>query len=591
MKLNLVLALAVIGPLSPGESPAQKNASNRRMAPPASIKGFTPAASPLVPQSAGGPDGHGYVFRDSNEPGGPAFDWVEISATGVALGLVDDGEATVPLPFPFRFYGSVQTEARIGHNGALLLAGSGDVGFTNGCPLPSAADSAAPRLAVHWDDLYDSAGNVYHQAFAACPAGSEASGACFVVEWHQRPHFDDPAGGGASFEAVLYENGDVLYQYLDTAFGDPAIDAGASASVGIEHEAADPSFFLAYSCNQAGSLPDGLAILWTIPPVAAAGAVPLAESCANGAIDPGESVTVELCVEANAPVAALVGTLAPGGGVVSPGEPQSYGAISPGDPPVCRPFSFVAASTLACGGELVATLELEEDGAALGSVRFPIATGALASETGGFSNPGALVLPAEGTAAPYPSTISVSGMPGRIVDLRVTLHGFGHTFPDETGFALVGPGGAALAFMDGPNGGTDAAGLELTLADGAATQLPVSGALTSGTFRPMAEYDDLFPAPAPPSIADAAPAGGATFVSQFGGTAPDGDWSLFAADFVAGDGGVVNGGWTLEITSGARVCCTVAASVLEIPAASPGAQALLALLLAGAAVLWLRRHG
>ncbi len=49
-------------------------------------------------------------------------------------------------------------------------------------------------------------------------------------------------------------------------FGDPPIDYGASATVGIEDEGQDPTYFLEYSCNTA-DLSDGLAILYTTGPV------------------------------------------------------------------------------------------------------------------------------------------------------------------------------------------------------------------------------------------------------------------------------------------------------------------------------------
>ncbi|MGE0639272.1 MAG: HYR domain-containing protein [Thermoanaerobaculia bacterium] len=228
-------------------------------------KGVEPAPEP--PREAvavGGPDGYGYTYIDSAEVGGPAFSWVEISGSGTPLGLGDDGETNVTLPFLFPYYGVAHSGVRVGNNGGLLLGVLlGEVNFTNVCPLPSSAGSAAPRISVFWDDVDNDTGNVYHEAFANCPATQGGTGPCWVVEWFDRPHFNNV--GDATFEAILWENGSILFQYLDTDFGNPNFDAGASASIGIEDDAQDASYFLSYSCNNTGAVPDSHAILFRPP--------------------------------------------------------------------------------------------------------------------------------------------------------------------------------------------------------------------------------------------------------------------------------------------------------------------------------------
>ena len=56
----------------------------------------------------GGPDAFGYRWIDSDDPLGPAFDWVDITASGTPIPFTgdDQNQGPFPLPFPFTFYGT-----------------------------------------------------------------------------------------------------------------------------------------------------------------------------------------------------------------------------------------------------------------------------------------------------------------------------------------------------------------------------------------------------------------------------------------------------------------------------------------------------
>ncbi len=99
------------------------------------------------------------------------------------------------------------------------------------------------------------------------------------------------------------------------------------------------------------------------------------ESCTNGAIDPGELVTLNLGLRnvGLADTTNLVATLQTAGGIVQPTGPQSYGALLSGGPAAVRPFSFVAAG--ACGGTNTAILQLQDGAANLGTVSFSFPLG------------------------------------------------------------------------------------------------------------------------------------------------------------------------------------------------------------------------
>ena len=175
-----------------------------------------PRAGAPVVANFGGPDGFGYRWVDSDEPGGPSFAWADISASGsVALSSGDDVVAgPFPIGFSFRFYGGEFTEFFVTSNGIVSLS-SGDASFGNQ-PLPS--PGAPPHLiAPFWDDLILSPGTVYWQN----------DGSRLIVQWQSVQHYG--SGGPYTFQAILHPNGSILYQYL--TMGEPR----TSATIGIQN--------------------------------------------------------------------------------------------------------------------------------------------------------------------------------------------------------------------------------------------------------------------------------------------------------------------------------------------------------------------
>jgi hypothetical protein len=61
-----------------------------------------------LPDSTGGPDDYGYTWIDSNEPGGPTFEWIDITGIGTQVeGLGDDnsvGPFLIGFDFPYYWY-------------------------------------------------------------------------------------------------------------------------------------------------------------------------------------------------------------------------------------------------------------------------------------------------------------------------------------------------------------------------------------------------------------------------------------------------------------------------------------------------------
>ena len=142
---------------------------------------------------------------------------------------------------------------------------------------------------------------------------------------------------------------------------------------------------------------------------------------------------------------------------------------------------------------------------------------------------------------PYPSTITVGGSTTPITDLNVQLNGLTHTFPTDIDLLLVGPQGQSAEILSDSGGGTDVNAVNLTLDDAAATTVPTP--IVAGTYQPTnpGGAPDPFPAPAPVAT-------GASALSVFNGTNPNGTWSLYVVDDSAIDSGSL-AGWGLQITT------------------------------------------
>lgn len=275
--------------------------------------------------------------------------------------------------------------------------------------------------------------------------------------------------------------------------------------------------------------------------IVAAGGTLTAESVvpANGAVDVGETVTIQLRLRnaGNVVNTNLIATLLPGGGVNSPSGAQTYGVLPPGGLPVARPFTFTASGTN--GGTVVATLQLQDGANNFGTVSFNFVLPTVRQ----FANTNGIVIPDNGSASPYPSTIAVSGVSNLVSKVTATLANVTHTYPADVSVLLVGPAGQKVVLMSHAGAGGPLVNGTLTFDSGASTSLPQSGQLVSGTFLPT-EYNPLeaFNAPAP-----ARPYGNS--LSVFNGGNVNGTWSLYVLDDATGDAGNIAQGWSLAITT------------------------------------------
>jgi subtilisin-like proprotein convertase family protein len=185
--------------------------------------------------------------------------------------------------------------------------------------------------------------------------------------------------------------------------------------------------------------------------------------------------------------------------------------------------------------------------------------GSASADSRTFNNPFPVAPPDPANGQPgiqtdnYPSEIRVAGMAGTITDVKVRLRLVNGSFPADLDVLLVSPAGQKLVLMSdvGSGGKIDLA--NLTFSDSATANLPATGNVASGTYKPTNLVggdgsNEKWPFPAPAGPYDA------TQLSTFAGAEPNGKWRLYVTDDGNGDKNQIMGGWDLTVdTAGGKI--------------------------------------
>jgi hypothetical protein len=252
----------------------------------------------------GSTDAFGNRLLDSTGASCP-YSYVDISAeASLALtGGNDDARVTSALdlgPNGVPFYGATVRQVVMSTNGYLAIDPSDDgQDFENACGL--AASDGGRLNVLHDDFVVKTGGALRRRYFATCPRASDAGGmvGCTVFQWTGLGRFVSGAepDGNADFQAVVYDNGQIVYQYRAP---DP-LGAG-SATISIQ----DGANNLQYACNQASRIDAGRAVCFfppaALPPSLQAPRVVLSAARDLGNLAPAASAAreVEFAVDPNA---------------------------------------------------------------------------------------------------------------------------------------------------------------------------------------------------------------------------------------------------------------------------------------------------
>lgn len=180
--------------------------------------------------AAGGPDGFGYCYESTQDPGDTiCFFWLDPIGHELITNWQpnpDDGWVSVPLPARFPFYGDTLDSIVICSNGFLQFPTT-YTSYRNQS-LPAAQ---FPRLiALFWDDLNLSQGGsvLYHY---------DSLGMFTVITWLNVPRFN--TAELLSAQVILHSDGKIQMNYLRT-------DNGTSTTIGIQSTGGNNDYFLQY---------------------------------------------------------------------------------------------------------------------------------------------------------------------------------------------------------------------------------------------------------------------------------------------------------------------------------------------------------
>lgn len=193
----------------------------------------------LQAQTSGGPDVYGNIWRDSNDPNGPAFNWIDISNSPNSIeiaGLADDNTVgPFFLPSPFQFYWYTVDRFWIGSNGYMIFQ---NASFAHPFPIIPTPDPTknnflgAMMTDLNFDKTGPAAGNP-----ASCYYWTSTNQDSVIVTWDSVPFWQSGTPsytGENTFQIILnYADSSITFQYL-TQLG-TSLSTTSFVTVGIEN--------------------------------------------------------------------------------------------------------------------------------------------------------------------------------------------------------------------------------------------------------------------------------------------------------------------------------------------------------------------
>lgn len=184
----------------------------------------------------------GYAWIDSDTTDGPVYEWIDTTG-GLSIFPPgeDDSRIYVPIGFKFPWSDTTYDNCYVTTNGWLSLGPDPHTATPNPKRLPM---DSLPNSALYpwWCDFtLGSRGRVYIKTIGEMPNRK------FVTIWHNVNVKGTDTTNLVTFEAILKENGTIVFQYKDVETGSLVYDNGRCASIGVENKEGNAGVNYLYS--------------------------------------------------------------------------------------------------------------------------------------------------------------------------------------------------------------------------------------------------------------------------------------------------------------------------------------------------------
>jgi hypothetical protein len=171
-----------------------------------------------------------YAFYDSDSTDDLTYSWIDTSGAYLVTDCGSDLiTALPPLPFAIPYYDTSYNTIYVSTNGFITFINCQSSPGVN-CTIPSTQE---PNCALYpfWDDLYllnDRSAKIYYKFIGTQPHRA------IVITWLNVAHKNTSGLQRLTFQAILYEDGNIVFQYKDVNCGAQWANLGKSATIGIE---------------------------------------------------------------------------------------------------------------------------------------------------------------------------------------------------------------------------------------------------------------------------------------------------------------------------------------------------------------------